>query len=220
MKFVKKIIKRALFLKPADPKNALLRDYVECPDSTVLLDGLNIRFDVGKEKRVYVQIGERGLIRGQFIFESSAGFVKIGNNVHIGGATFISRSSIIVEDDVTMAWGITIYDHNSHSIYWEFRKNDNHQCYHDYFKHNGNNVVNKDWSKVVTKPIKICSKVWIGFDVTILKGVTIGEGAVIGAKSVVTKDIPAWTVVAGNPARVIKELTPLNNKPYNDYRQQ
>ena len=47
---------------------------------------------------------------------------------------------------------------------------------------------------------------WIGFDVTILKGVTIGEGAVIGAKSVVTKDVEPWTVVAGNPAVVVKYL--------------
>ena len=43
-------------------------------------------------------------------------------------------------------------------------------------------------------------------NVIILKGVTIGEGAVVGAGSVVTKDVPAWTVVAGNPAKVVKEL--------------
>ena len=41
----------------------------------------------------------------------------------------------------------------------------------------------------------------------ILKGVTIGEGAIVGAGSVVTKDVPAWTVVAGNPARVVKKLS-------------
>lgn len=41
----------------------------------------------------------------------------------------------------------------------------------------------------------------------ILKGVTIGEGAIVGAGSVVTKDVPAWTVVAGNPAKVVKTLT-------------
>jgi galactoside O-acetyltransferase len=107
-----------------------------------------------------------------------------------------------------MAWGIILYDHDSHNIHWEYRKNDNHQCYNDYENHNGNNVFNKDWSHVTSKPIRICSKVWIGFDVTILKGVTIGEGAVVGAKSVVTKDVPAWTVVAGNPARVVKQLNP------------
>lgn len=176
--------------------------------TTHLLYGSSVRFDNGREQRKYVKIGEYGLIKAIFIFESKSGLVEIGDNVHIGGATFISRSSIIIENDVTMAWGIIFYDHDSHSIYWENRKHDNHQCFKDYTNFNGNNVVNKDWSNVVCKPIKICSKVWIGFDVTILKGVTIGEGAVVGAKSVVTKDVPPWTVVAGNPARVVKQLTP------------
>lgn len=180
--------------------------FIQVPESTKLLNGISLRFDAKKEDRLYVKIGERGLIRANFIFESEKGMVKIGNNVHIGGADFISRSSITVDDDVTMAWGITLYDHDSHNIYWEHRKNDNAQCYKDYFEYQGNNVMRKDWSNVVTKPIHICSKVWIGFDVTMLKGVTVGEGAVIGAKSVVTKDVPAWTVAAGNPAKVIKEI--------------
>ncbi len=55
-------------------------------------------------------------------------------------------------------------------------------------------------------PIHIKDKVWIGFNVIILKGVTIGEGAVIAAASVVTKDIPDWSLAGGNPAKVIKEL--------------
>jgi galactoside O-acetyltransferase len=105
-----------------------------------------------------------------------------------------------------MAWGITLYDHNSHSIYWKDRKNDNNQCYEDYINYHGNNVINKDWSCVPDKPIVVESKVWVGFDVTILKGVTVGEGAVIGAKSVVTKNVEPWTVVAGNPAKVVKYL--------------
>lgn len=167
-----------------------------------------MRFDTKHEERKYVEIGARGLIGATFVFESSQGRIKIGNNVHIGSATFISRSSITIEDDVTMAWGIMLYDHDSHSIHWEERKNDNSQCYSDYMNHSGNNLINKNWGGVGSRPIHIGPKVWIGFDVTILKGVTVGEGAVIGAKSVVTKDVPAWTVVAGNPARVVKQLTP------------
>lgn len=179
---------------------------INCPKSTILLLGQFIDFRVRNENRIYVTFGEKCLISAKFTFESQQGEVKIGNNVHIGGANFICRTKIEIEDDVTMAWGITLYDHNSHSIYWEERKNDNHRCYEDYLNCNGNNIVNKDWSNVVSKPIHICSKVWIGFDALILKGVTIGEGAVVGARSVVTKDVPAWTVVAGNPARIVKEL--------------
>ena len=61
------------------------------------------------------------------------------------------------------------------------------------------------------KTISVGSNVWIGGGATILPGVTIGEGAVIGAASVVTKDVEPYTVVAGNPAKMINSrvLSPL-----------
>jgi acetyltransferase-like isoleucine patch superfamily enzyme len=64
----------------------------------------------------------------------------------------------------------------------------------------------KNWDVVKMASIKIQDKVWLGMNVTVLKGVTIGEGSVVAAGSIVTKDVPPWTLVAGNPARVIKEL--------------
>lgn len=54
----------------------------------------------------------------------------------------------------------------------------------------------------------IGNDVWIGAGAIIMNGVTIGEGAIVGAGSVVTRDVPPFTVVAGNPARIIKELVP------------
>jgi len=56
------------------------------------------------------------------------------------------------------------------------------------------------------KPISIRHNVWIGFDCVVLPGVTIGEGSVVGARSVVTEDVPPYTIVAGNPARVIRKI--------------
>lgn len=56
-------------------------------------------------------------------------------------------------------------------------------------------------------PIVIGNNCWIGADVTILPGVTIGDGTVIGAKSVVTKDIPSNVIAVGNPCRVIRSIT-------------
>jgi acetyltransferase-like isoleucine patch superfamily enzyme len=55
-------------------------------------------------------------------------------------------------------------------------------------------------------PLRIADNVWIGFDSCILPGVSIGQGSVVGARSVVIEDVPPFTVVAGNPARVIRHL--------------
>jgi acetyltransferase-like isoleucine patch superfamily enzyme len=67
------------------------------------------------------------------------------------------------------------------------------------------------WSgKLVTKPIVIENGSWLGEGVIILKGVTIGQRAVIGANSVVTRDIPPFSVAVGNPAKVIRNFSPDN----------
>jgi galactoside O-acetyltransferase len=171
--------------------------------SAVLLGGFTMDFRVGFDPRTYVTIGERCMIDAIFTFESKTGRVSIGNRVHMGGVRCISRTGIEIGDDVTMAWGITLYDHDSHNIHWSLRQGDNERCYDDYQAH-GNNIATKDWSQVVSRPIRIEDKVWIGFNVIILKGVTIGEGAVVGAGSVVTKDVPPYSLAAGNPARIWK----------------
>lgn len=59
--------------------------------------------------------------------------------------------------------------------------------------------------ELVASPIQIASQVWLGARVIVLPGVTLGEGAVVAAGSVVTKDVASWSVVGGNPARFIKE---------------
>lgn len=57
---------------------------------------------------------------------------------------------------------------------------------------------------LITAPVTICDGVWIGARATILPGITIGEGAIVAANAVVTKNVPAWAVVAGNPAKIVK----------------
>lgn len=199
---MKNPIKTYLERKKAIKRNA---QYMHVAPSTILLQSNCLDMRLTPADRKYVTIGERGLIKAVFTFETEKGEVHIGDNTHIGGAHFICRSGITVGNDVTMAWGITLYDHDSHSTNWKFRQHDNEQCYADYMT-SGNNILHKDWSHVKTAPIVIEDKVWIGMDVLVLKGVTIGEGAVVAAKSVVTKDVPAWTLVAGNPAKVVKQL--------------
>ena len=96
-----------------------------------------------------------------------------------------------------MSWGITVADHDSHSVDWTYRR-------HDVLEWGKGR---KSWEHIAHAPIVICDKAWIGFNVSILKGVTIGEGAVIGACSVVTRDVAPYTVVAGNPARSVRDLS-------------
>lgn len=182
-----------------------IQPYVELSEHTIYDPGFRVDLRNPRDGKKYLVIGNESVIGGTFVFETDEGYIQLGNRVHIGASTFISRTKIIIEDDVTIAWGCTVYDHNSHSIYWKNRKNDTWQEYHDLV--NGlSPIENKDWSHVTAKEIRICKKAWIGFGVTILKGVTIGEGAVVGAGSVVTKDVPPFTIVGGNPAHFIKRI--------------
>ena len=75
-----------------------------------------------------------------------------------------------------------------------------------------NHDVNPDnRSATYGKPIKIEDKVWLGINATVLPGVTLGYGCIVGANSVVTTDVPPMTIVAGNPARIIKKIEPQEN---------
>lgn len=188
-------------------RKRMLKQYINFYDihySSILVDSFSLRCD-NPIKRKYLIVGRDCIVGGQFIFESKSGEVKIGNHTYIGGSTFISHSSIEIGNHVTIAWGCTIYDHDSHSLdCLERRKDitDELEC----IRRGENFIQTKNWNVVNTKPIKICNDAWIGMNCTILKGVTIGEGAVIGAGSVVTKDVPSWSVAAGNPAKVVKYL--------------
>lgn len=174
--------------------------------NTVLDKSFRVAFNAPRTG-LAVQIGNESMLRNNIIFESDEGMVSIGDRTFInGGTSIICRSKVHIGNDVTIAWGCMIYDHDSHSLSYADRLDDHRQQMLDW--QHGNMISNKDWSTVRSAPIHIGDHAWLGFDVTVLKGVTIGEGAVIGAKSVVTRDIPAWCVAAGNPARVVKEIPP------------
>ncbi len=162
-----------------------------------------VRIDIPHEGLV-LRIGDRCALNNQFIFEGPDGQISIGDDVFINtGTNVISQSSIEIGNAVTIGWGCTVYDHDSHSLSYLERIKDHDLRLKEY---PDESVAKRDWTKVATSPIRICDHAWLGFDVVILKGVTVGEGAIIGARSVVTKDVPPWTVAVGNPARVVKEI--------------
>ncbi len=128
------------------------------------------------------------LIAGNCQFYSGVR-LEIGpaGNLTIGNGTYLNRNTLIVcEDHVEIgenckiAWDVIIMDSDLHPI--------------------------NEQSPIVNKPVHIEDQVWIGCRSIILKGVTIGHGAVIAAGSVVTKSIPPRTVYGGSPAKLIAEL--------------
>lgn len=182
-----------------------LNEYLKLSENSYYGSSFTVDIRHPLKGKTYLEIGSNCMIDGTFVFETETGMIKVGDRCHIGNGTLISKSRIEIGNDVTMAWGFTIYDHDSHSVSWNERMNDTVQEYEDMKKYH-DPIFSKDWSKVNTKPIRISDKVWIGMNVIILKGVTIGEGSVIGAGSVVTRDVAPWSVVAGNPARVVRRL--------------
>ena len=144
----------------------------------------------------HLRIGENCIIRGRVIFDHPSGHIKFGNNCYLGSSLLVCHSGIDIGNDVIISWGVTIVDHNSHALEWEKRSGD----VQDWM------MGKKNWDVVDIAPVTISDKVWIGFGASILKGITIGEGAVIAAGAMVTKNVPPFTVVAGNPAKVINNL--------------
>ena len=104
--------------------------------------------------------------------------IKIGNRSYIGDRTEIHAGDLVeIGNGCNISWNCTILDRDYHKL-----------CSNE----------------EIIKPVKICDNVWIGCNCIILKGVTIGEGAVVAAGSVVTKDVPPKALVGGNPAKIIK----------------
>lgn len=108
--------------------------------------------------------------------------IRIGKNVLINNScTFMDRGGITIGDDAFIGPRVNLITEN-HGLSPELRRT------------------------LVSNPIVIGNNVWIGAAATVLPGVTIGDNAVIGANSVVTRDVPPNTVVAGNPAKKIKSI--------------
>lgn len=202
LRLILKVIE-ALFYNPY--RKAKQTSNIQIKESTILEKSCRFRFDT-KSAHNTVKIGSENILGCEFIFESNTGNISIGDNCFINNRTkLISINSIKIGNNVTISWDCTIYDHNSHSLDHLHRRNDiRNQLFDKRSKHSLTH--SKDWTTVRSRPIEIEDDVWIGFNSIILSGVKIGKGAIIGAGSVVREDVEPWTIVAGNPAKIIKRL--------------
>lgn len=203
--FLSKVINYLEKITPNEKTSKLENPYLRKGDS-LLLPNFNLANRFPIQNKTYLTIGNNSIIGGNFVFESTTGEVIIGNKVYLAGGNIISTNKIIIEDDVFISWGVYLFDNDAHSIDYKHRLIDMDNHINDWKKGLDNYNTSKDWTNVKSLPIKICRYAWIGMECKILKGVTIGSGAIVGAGSVVTKDVEPWSIVGGNPAKLIKMI--------------
>jgi len=156
-------------------KNFIAQDHCE-------INGLSQKGLVFGDK---VTIGSYAIIRPTNLYGGEAGVgLKVGNNSSIGPYAYIGCSGYIeIGDNVMMSPRVSIYSEN----------------------HNFSETTIPMIEQGVTRSfVKIEDDCWLAANSVILAGVTVGKGSVVAAGSIVTKDVPPYSIVAGNPARIIK----------------
>jgi len=141
-------------------------------------------------------IGPGCVVEGSVVLQRDGAQVVIGCDTSFGASLIDCAERIEIGNDVQISWQCVITDHDSHALVWSQRRNDVRNVRDGW----------KDWTGVATAPVKIGDKCWIGMHSLILKGVEIGEGAIVAAGSVVTRSVEPWTIVGGNPAREIRRI--------------
>lgn len=190
MKFIKKIIKvlLSIFIKP--------KLYFILGEGSKLYSEGSIN-NMVKDKNLVI-IGKDTHIRGQLQVMEFGAMLKIGNDCYIGHNTCIwAFKNIVIGDRVLISHNCNIFDSNTHPIDPKER--------HKHFKQ----IIEKGFPTSFycdEEEVIIEDDVWIGANSLILKGVKIGHGSIVGASSVVTQDVAPYSIVAGNPARVVKKI--------------
>jgi len=129
-----------------------------------------------------------GLTNPTIFVCNGSGCIEIGDSTGISSAVISSCSRICIGRNVKIGGNVRIFDHDFHALDYRIRRS------------------SKDKTHVGTVPVRVGDDVFIGTNAMILKGVSIGDRSIIGAGSVVTRDVPSDEIWAGNPARRIREM--------------
>lgn len=154
----------------------------------------NIRGDTDS-----IVIGRSTLVMGELLTFAHAGEIGIGEWCYVGeGSRIWSAASIHIGDRVLISHSVNIFDNITHPI----RASARHEQFKQILTRGHPREISLDES-----PVRICNDAWIGAGAIVLRGVTVGEGGIVAAGAAVTRDVPPYTIVAGNPAVVVRELS-------------
>lgn len=146
-----------------------------------------------------VQIGRAAHVYSSTIFDvGERGVVRVGPFAMLNGARLVCESRIEIGAYAAISWNVMLMDSYRLPLDPARRRSVVERARGPLHA-----LVDPD---APAQPICLHDNVWLGFDVCVLPGVTIGEGSVVGAGSVVCSDVPEYTLVAGNPARPVREL--------------
>ena len=147
-----------------------------------------------------IAIGKHSHIQGELLVFPHGGRIAIGDWCYIGeGSRIWSAASIVMGDRVLVAHSANIFDNLTHPL----KASERHQ--------QARQILTEGHPREVSlgeQPVTIHDDAWIGAGAFVLRGVTLGQGVIVAAGAVVTKDVPPFSIVAGNPATLVRELTP------------
>jgi acetyltransferase-like isoleucine patch superfamily enzyme len=146
-----------------------------------------------------VHIGRGATVYMGTMFDvGPSGKIRLGEYALVHGAWIICDARVDIGDYALISWNVVLMD--------TYRASTDPQARRRELRRLAAHPLRRPVAKTEAKPIRIGRNAWVGFDCCVLPGVTIGEGSIVGARSVVAEDVPPYTLVAGNPARLIRPI--------------
>ncbi|MBR1190498.1 acyltransferase [Bradyrhizobium sp. AUGA SZCCT0158] len=147
-----------------------------------------------------ILIGSDTFVRGELMTFGHGGKIVLGDWCYVGDGTRIwSAVSIEIGHRVLISHSVNIFDNLTHPL----QASQRHQQAREIFERGHPRKL-----ELGEQPVTIHDDAWIGAGAFVLRGVTVGQGAIVAAGAVVTRDVPAFSIAAGNPAVVVRELSP------------
>ncbi|MDP9374770.1 MAG: acyltransferase [Chloroflexota bacterium] len=168
-------------------------------DAAALIETTYSFLPYRSEAAVGLQLGRgSGIYTGTMLDVGPRGRVRLGECALVTAVRIICDAEIEIGDYALLSWNVILMD----TYRVPFDPDERRRVLEGVPIHAPRRIE----AETAARPIRIGSNVWIGFDACVLPGVTIGEGAIVGARSVVVEDVAPYTIVAGNPARAIRRV--------------